>query len=86
VNVKITENNTDKVEKALAEAVESALEKIGIKAHEYAVKRCPVGTEETTGIKGYRGGTLRNSITYQVESDSGGSGKVIIGSNVEYAP
>jgi HK97 gp10 family phage protein len=85
MNVKITENNTDKVEKALAEAVETALEKIGIKAHEYAVKRCPVGTEESTGIKGYRGGTLRNSIAYEV-GEVNGTPAMTIGSNVEYAP
>ena len=40
-----------------------------------------MGTVESTGIKGYRGGTLRNSITHTVDGDT-----VAIGSNVEYAP
>lgn len=57
------------------------LEMIGIKAEKYAKALCPVGTPESTGIKGYRGGTLRNSITHQV------NGEVLsVGTNVEYAP
>lgn len=57
------------------------LEMIGLKAEGYAKKLCPVGTVESTGKKGYRGGTLRNSYTHVVDGDS-----VTIGSNVEYAP
>ena len=57
------------------------LEEIGLKAETYAKRLCPVGTAESTGIEGYRGGTLRDSITHAV------SGKVLsVGSNVEYAP
>lgn len=57
------------------------LEMIGERAETYAKKLCPVGTPESTGIKGYRGGTLRNSITHDVDGD-----EMLLGSNVEYAP
>lgn len=75
---------TDNSAKALAElsrAKARALETIGDKAEEYAKKICPVGTVESTGIKGYRGGTLRDSITHAVNGDV-----LSVGSNVEYAP
>lgn len=58
-----------------------ALEKIGIKAEKYAKALAPVGTPESTGIPGYIGGTLRNSITHEVVEDA-----VYVGTNVEYAP
>ena len=57
------------------------LETIGQKAEGYAKKLCPVGTVESTGKKGYRGGTLRNSIKARMNN-----GVMEIGSNVEYAP
>lgn len=66
---------------ALGEARERALEIVGGKVESYAKRLCPVGTEESTGIKGYRGGTLRNSITHTVEGRT-----MIAGSNVVYAP
>lgn len=79
--IEITQNNAVEVLNSLDNALEIALTKIGIRAEKFAKARCPVGTEESTGIKGYRGGTLRNSITFQVDSE-----QVAIGSNVEYAP
>lgn len=93
--IEITEDNTKEILAGLEKAMQIALTMIGIKAEKYAKALCPVGTPESTGWtdkkgvkhpnKGYRGGTLRNSITFQVEStDYGGS--VAIGSNVEYAP
>lgn len=60
-----------------------ALEMLGMQAEKYAKALCPVGTPESTGIKGYMGGTLRNSITHKVDA---GQGVVYIGTNVEYAP
>lgn len=78
-------DNTDMVLRALHWSINKALTTIGIKAEKYAKARCPVGTPESTGKKGYRGGTLRNSITHNVEI-SGTKGTVSIGSNVEYAP
>ena len=83
--IEITANNVSEVLDALDDATDRILTMIGIKAEKYAKARCPVGTPESTGIKGYRGGTLRNSITFVVEgSDDGGT--ISIGSNVEYAP
>lgn len=79
--IEITANNTKEVLDALDNAVDKALTIIGIKAERYAKARCPVGTVESTGIKGYRGGTLRNSITFSVEDQV-----LSIGTNVEYAP
>lgn len=87
----ITQDNTEAVLKALDEAVDRALTIVGIKAEKYAKALCPVGTPESTGWidkkgvrhpnKGYRGGTLRNSITFDVKDNT-----LTIGSNVEYAP
>lgn len=82
---KFEEDNKEEVKNLSDAAVEKALETIGIKIEKYAKALCPVGTPESTGIRGYRGGTLRNSITHQVEVYDG-SGSVTAGSNVEYAP
>lgn len=90
-NIEITQDNIPEVLEALKSATEKALTEVGIKAEKYAKALCPVGTPESTGWtdkkgvrhlnKGYRGGTLRNSITFVVEGD-----ELTIGSNVEYAP
>jgi HK97 gp10 family phage protein len=79
--VVITQDNTEEVLAAVEQAITKAMTKIGIKVERYAKNLCPVGTPESTGKKGYRGGTLRNSITFEVEDK-----EVAIGSNVEYAP
>ena len=83
--IEIDQDNTKELLNALEGASEKIMTMIGIKAEKYAKAQCPVGTSESTGIKGYRGGTLRNSITFQVEKEKGGVG-VAIGTNVEYAP
>jgi phage gpG-like protein len=83
--ITITKDNTKEILEGLDAAVEKVLTMIGIKAEKYAKALCPVGTVESTGKKGYRGGTLRNSITFEVETENDG-GTVAIGSNVEYAP
>lgn len=62
-------------------AIARAMEQIGILVEKYAKALCPVGTTESTGKKGYRGGTLRNSITHEADKNT-----VVVGSNVEYAP
>ena len=79
MNVRLTDNSAE----ALAEldrAKARALETIGLKAEGYAKRLCPVGTVESTGIKGYRGGTLRNSITHTVDGDV-----LSVGSNIPYS-
>ena len=79
-DVEFTDRSPE-VREALDDAIPRILEMIGIQAEKYAKALCPVGTVESTGKKGYRGGTLRRSITHQVDGEV-----VIIGSNVEYAP
>lgn len=81
MSVKFTDNSAIFL-KELEHAKGKALEMIGQKAEGYAKKLCPVGTPESTGIAGYRGGTLRNSITHRVENGD----TMALGSNVEYAP
>lgn len=80
MSVQFTDNSA-KVLAELTRAKARTMEIIGLKAEGYAKKLCPVGTVESTGIKGYRGGTLRNSITHAVDGDV-----LSVGSNVEYAP
>lgn len=83
--VQITQDNTQEVLNTLENAVTRVMTMIGIKVEAYAKKLCPVGTPESTGKKGYRGGTLRNSITFEVQS-KGTEATVVVGTNVEYAP
>ena len=83
MDVKIVNDKTDEVINAKNEAIKRALTEIGIQTTKFAKALCPVGTSESTGKKGYRGGTLRNSITYQVNEKES---QVVIGSNVVYAP
>ena len=82
VEVKI-EVNSEEVLEALHDKVVDWLESIGEDAAKTAADKAPVGTPESTGIPGYIGGTLKNSISSAVvESDNA----VYIGTNVEYAP
>ena len=81
MNIDIIDNNKDKILEHLEKEKPRILEIIGLKAEKYAKALCPVGTPESTGKKGYRGGTLRNSITHQVDEDT-----LSVGTNVEYAP
>lgn len=74
-------SNKDEVLKELQDKLAMALETIGLKAEGYAKGYCPVGTPESTGIPGYIGGTLRNSISHTNDGES-----AYIGTNVEYAP
>ena len=79
VSVQVIDNSA-KALAGLERAKARALETIGLKAEGYAKRLCPVGTVESTGIKGYRGGTLRNSITHVVNGD-----ELSVGSNIPYA-
>ena len=74
-------DNSGKFLAELEKAKRAVLTRIGEKAEGYAKDLCPVGTEESTGIKGYAGGTLKGSITHRVNGDV-----LEVGSNVEYAP
>lgn len=74
-------DNSELILAALENAANAALEEIGIRAEGYAKVLTPVGTPESTGVEGYHGGTLRNSITHKVNGDD-----VYIGTNLDYAP
>ena len=69
-DVKVVDH-TNEVISAKDLAIEAALEIIGGKMEKYAKALCPVGTPESTGIPGYMGGTLRNSITYVTSTHAG---------------
>ena len=79
VSVQVIDNSAE-VLAELSRAKARVLETIGLKSEGYAKRLCPVGTVESTGIKGYRGGTLRNSITHTVNGDV-----LSVGSNIPYA-
>ena len=79
VSVQVIDNSAE-VLSELSRAKARTLEMIGLKAEGYAKRLCPVGTVESTGKKGYRGGTLRNSITHVVNGD-----ELSVGSNIPYA-
>ncbi len=61
------------------------LQRRALQVERAAIRLCPVGTPESTGKKGYRGGRLRSSITNEIGTDSQGL-VATIGTNVEYAP
>lgn len=75
-------SHEEEVVKAVTEAMARALEICGGKAETYAKELAPVGTPESTGIPGYHGGTLRNSITHEQWDEK----TEVIGSTVKYAP
>ena len=79
MSVQVIDNSAE-VLAELSRAKARVLETIGLKSEGYAKRLCPVGTVESTGIKGYRGGTLRNSITHTVNGDV-----LSVGSNIPYA-
>lgn len=74
-------SHKDEAIKAVTEAMARALEICGGKAETYAKQLAPVGTPESTGIPGYRGGTLRNSITHEQWDEK----TEVIGSTVYYS-
>lgn len=65
-----------RLQKQVNEAVQGA----GIDCAADAKQHCPVGTPESTGIKGYAGGRLRSSIQYVP-----GHMQCKVGTDVEYA-
>lgn len=76
----------DNSEEVLAEfkaAITRALVRMGIQAQSYATDLIKPGTPDSTGIDGYIGGTLRQSIQAQVDPSAQ---KVYIGTNEEYGP
>ena len=74
-------SNAGAVKDAVTQALASGLEICGGKAETYAKQLAPVGTPESTGIPGYKGGTLRNSITHEQENEN----TELVGSAVKYS-
>ena len=66
--------NKDDVLKAAAEQIYLGLASIGEAAEGFAKDDCPVGTPESTGIAGYIGGRLRDSITYATKMEQSKAG------------
>ena len=81
IKFEVEQDNTDKTIDEMKLACYRAMEIIGMNAEKYAKALCPVGTPESTGKKGYIGGTLRGSITHVATENS-----VTVGTNVFYAP
>lgn len=72
VTMEVREDNSERIADALADAMASALEEVGLLAERYAKKECPVRT-----------GRLRSSITHTLDMH-GASGDAYVGTNVEY--
>lgn len=79
MNVEFT-SHKDEVLSEFQKKVKLALDLIGEAAEGHAKANCPVGSPESTGIKGYVGGRLRNSIAHQTVGNA-----AYVGTNVEYA-
>lgn len=74
-----------KIDRRIAEIerrAEQAIQGAGIDTQADAKLHCPVGTPESTGIKGYHGGRLRASILYKRT----GQYSCAVGTNVKYGP
>lgn len=79
MNVEFT-SHKDEVLSEFQKKVKLALDLIGEAAEGFVKEQTPVGSPESTGIKGYVGGRLRNSIAHQTIDNT-----AYIGTNVEYA-
>lgn len=77
-------DNSSQIMNEFTRKVKQGCRSIGMTAEGYAKRFCPVGTPESTGIPGYKGGTLRGSITYEIITDTDTPG-IYIGTNVWYA-
>lgn len=69
MDVKFTDNSDKALEEFNAAMMRAAV-RIGQQAAGYAGDLAPVGTPESTGVPGYIGGLLRNSIAYAVSGES----------------
>lgn len=77
------QDNSDKVRQELEKALQRGLTRIGMQATNYVAALTPVGTPESTGVEGYQGSRLRNSMTHNENVEER---TVTIGTNVPYAP
>jgi hypothetical protein len=79
------QDNSSALIAALNAQLTTAAELIGMKATNYTAALTPVGTPESTGVEGYSGSRLRNSMTYRVVSIQHGR-TITVGSALFYAP
>lgn len=78
------QDNSAAILQALNTQLTAACEQIGMKAANNTAELTPVGTPESTGIEGYVGSRLRNSMTYRVVSIQHGR-TITVGSALFYA-
>ena len=76
------EDNTPQLHEALEDWVERVLTLWGMKIVDYATLLVSVGTADSTGIEGYVGGALKQSLTYITDA---ASRTVTVGSALLYA-
>lgn len=80
-DIKFTDN-TPQLHEALDSWAERVLTIWGMKVQDYARLLVPTGTADSTGIEGYVGGALKQSLTYAVDLAK----KIVtIGSNLFYS-
>jgi hypothetical protein len=75
------DDNSQRFLEAFKQQAIKGLEEIGLRAQGYAALNTPVGTPKSTGVEGYSGGTLRQSMTHKVVNY-----EVYVGTNLYYAP
>lgn len=80
-DIKFTDN-TPQLHEALEAWVERVLTIWGMKVQDYAQLLVPTGTADSTGIEGYVGGALKQSLTYALDL---AKKTVTIGSNLFYS-
>lgn len=75
-------DNTPQLHEALDSWAERVLTIWGMKVQDYAQLLVPTGTADSTGIEGYVGGALKQSLTYALDL---AKKTVTIGSNLFYS-
>ena len=80
-DIKFTDH-TPQLHEALDSWAERVLTIWGMKVQDYAQLLVPTGTADSTGIEGYVGGALKQSLTYAVDL---AKKTVTIGSNLFYS-
>ena len=80
-DIKFTDN-TPQLHEALEAWAERVLTIWGMKVQDYAQLLVPTGTADSTGIEGYVGGALKQSLTFAVDL---AKKTVTIGSNLFYS-
>lgn len=80
-DIKFTDN-TPQLHEALDSWTERVLTLWGMKVQDYAQLLVPTGTADSTGIEGYVGGALKQSLTYALDL---AKKTVTIGSNLFYS-